>query len=213
MIGRPVWRFLRLMRTYAEGEATFSWKLLATMLRFAGPSALQQSIVTVGSVAVQATINGFGPAVNAGSAAAGRVVDLAAAIPVSYSFALSAYVGQNVGAGKSERMGPGLAGSIAVCGGASLAMTAAFELFPGEIVGLFIPDTDAAIADVLAVGSSYLQVVGAFLALFAVFMLVKAVLRGGGDVGWDAFVTLLSFFILLVLTSGFAHVFGIDVIW
>lgn len=70
-----------------------------------------------------------------------------------------------------------------------------------------------AIADLLAVGSSYLQVVGVFLALFAVFMLVEAVLRGGGDVGWDAFVTLLSFFIRLVLTVGFAHVFGIDVIW
>lgn len=194
-------------------EPVFNGKLLGTMLKFAVPSALQQSIVTVGSVVVQATINGFGAAVIAGSAAAGRVVDLATAIPVNYGFALSSYVGQNIGAKKEERIRPGLWGSIAVCGAISLVMTAIFELFPEQIVSLFIPKTEAALADVLSVGTVYLRVVGAFLIVFTVFMLVKAVFKGSGDMGWFIFVTLLSFFIRLVLTVGFAHVFGVAIIW
>lgn len=120
-----------------KDEPVFDGKLLGTMLKFAVPSALQQSIVTVGSVVVQATINGFGAAVIAGSAAAGRVVDLATAIPVNYGFALSSYVGQNIGANKLERIRPGLWGSILTCGAISLVMTAIFELFPNQIVSLF----------------------------------------------------------------------------
>lgn len=85
-----------------------------------------------------------------GSAAAGRVVDLATAIPVNYGFALSSYVGQNIGANKYERIRPGLLGSIFTCGIISLAMTAIFECFPNEIVGLFVPKTEATLADVLA---------------------------------------------------------------
>ena len=196
-----------------KNEPVFDGKLLGTMLKFAVPSALQQSIVTVGSVVVQATINGFGAAVIAGSAAAGRVVDLATAIPVNYGFALSSYVGQNIGANKLERIRPGLLGSIFTCGAISLVMTAIFELFPNEIVSLFVPKTEAALTDVLAVGSVYLRVVGAFLIVFTIFMLVKAVFKGGGDMGWFIFVTLLSFFIRLVLTVGFAHVFDVDIIW
>lgn len=194
-------------------QPVFNFKLLRTMLKFAVPSALQQSIVTVGSVVVQATINGFGAAVIAGSAAAGRVVDLATAIPVNYGFALSSYVGQNIGANKHERIWPGLKASIITCGAISLVMTAVFELIPHQIVSLFVPKTEAALTDVLAVGSVYLQVVGAFLIVFTIFMLVKAVFKGSGDMNWFIFVTLLSFFIRLVLTVGFASVFGVSIIW
>lgn len=62
-----------------QTEPLFDGGLLLTMLRFALPSALQQSIVSVGSVIVQATINSFGPAVIAGSAAAAKIINLASA--------------------------------------------------------------------------------------------------------------------------------------
>lgn len=135
-------------------------------------------------------------------------MDLATAIPVNYGFALSSYVGQNIGA-KKRKIRPGLWGSILCCGAISLVLTAVFKLFPNQIVSLFVPETEAAIADVLAVGAIYLRVVGAFLIVFTVFMLVKAVFKGSGDI----FVTQLSFFIRLGLTAGFAHVFGVDIIY
>lgn len=191
----------------------FDKMLLVSMLRFALPSALQQSIVSVGSVIVQAVINSFGAAVIAGSAAAAKVVNLATAIPINYSNAYSNYVGQNIGACKEERIWPGLRASIISCGMLSLVMTGIFELFPNQIVGIFIEESEENIEQVIAVGSAYIRVVGAFLVVFSVFMLVKATFKGSGDMSWFIITTLLSFFIRLFLTVGFAHIVGVGIIW
>ena len=191
----------------------FDKSLLFTMLRFALPSALQQSIVSVGSVVVQATINSFGASVIAGSAAAAKVVNLATAIPINYSNAYSNYVGQNVGAGKEERIWPGLRASLFSCGLISLVMTAVFEIFPNQIIGFFIEETETDIEQVAAVGAAYIRVVGAFLIVFSAFMLVKATFKGSGEMSWFIITTLLSFFIRLFLTVGFAKTAGVDIIW
>ena len=193
--------------------AFFDGKLLLTMLRFALPSAIQQSIVSVGSVVVQATINSFGSAVMAGTAAASKVINLAIAIPINYANAYSGFVGQNMGAKKVERIWPGLRASILCCGAVSLGMTALFEIFAEPIIRMFLSETEADVAQALAVGSEYLRVVGACLIVFAAYMLVKATFKGSGDMSWFILTTLLSFVIRLVVTVGFAGRFGVDVIW
>lgn len=191
----------------------FDGKILLTMLRFALPSAIQQSIVSVGSVVVQATINSFGAAVMAGTAAASKVINLAIAIPINYANAYSSYVGQNMGAGKVERIWPGLRSSILCCGAVSLGMTAVFEACAEPIIRMFLSDTETDVAQALAVGSEYIRVVGACLVVFSAFMLIKATFKGSGDMSWFILTTLLSFFIRLVVTVGFAGRFGVDVIW
>ncbi|MCM1262578.1 MAG: MATE family efflux transporter [Butyrivibrio sp.] len=198
---------------YNKGMKFFDKELLLTMLRFALPSALQQSIVSVGSVIVQATINSFGAAVIAGSAAASKVVNLATAVPINFSNAYSNYVGQNMGAGKDERIFPGLKASVLSCGALSLILTAAFELFPNQIISIFIDSSEVELEQVIAVGSAYIRVVGAFLVVFSTFMLVKATFKGSGDMSWFIITTLLSFFIRLFLTVGFAKIAGVDIIW
>lgn len=191
----------------------FDGNLLLTMLRFAVPSALQQSIVSVGSVVVQATINSFGSAVMAGTAAASKVINLAIAIPVNYANAYSSFVGQNIGAKRVERIWPGLRSSILCCGTVSLGITVMFELFAEPIIRLFLSETEADVVQALAVGAEYIRVVGACLVVFSAFMLIKATFKGSGDMSWFILTTLLSFFIRLVVTVGFAGTFGVDVIW
>lgn len=196
-----------------QTEPLFDGGLLLTMLRFALPSALQQSIVSVGSVIVQATINSFGPAVIAGSTAAAKIINLASAVPINYSNAYSNYVGQNIGAGRTERIWPGLRSSMICSGAACAVMTLVLELFPDRIIRMFVQETDADLMQVLAVGTDYIKVVGAFLVLFSCFMLLKATFKGSGDMGWFIFTTLLSFFVRLFLTVGFAKAAGVDIIW
>ena len=191
----------------------FDGRQLLIMMRFALPSALQQSIVSVGSVVVQATINSFGSAVMAGSAAASKVINLATASPINYSNAYSGYVGQNVGAGKTERIRPGLNASLLCCGAVSLGMTAGLTVFAEPVIRLFLSETDTDIARAVAVGSEYIRVVGACLVVFTAYMFVKATFKGSGDMSWFILTTLLSFFIRLVVTVGFAGRFGVDVIW
>ncbi|MBP3577082.1 MAG: MATE family efflux transporter [Lachnospiraceae bacterium] len=198
-----------------EGGKTvfFDGKLLLIMLRFALPSAIQQSIVSVGSVVVQATINSFGAAVMAGTAAASKVINLAIAIPINYANAYSGYVGQNMGAGKLERIWPGLRSSLLCCGIISLGMTVLLEAFAEPIIRMFLSEADADIVRALSVGSEYIRVVGACLIVFTAYMLIKATFKGSGDMSWFILTTLLSFAIRLVVTVGFAGRFGVDVIW
>ena len=209
----------RLFREFpvqkAESGKTvfFDGKLLLIMLRFALPSAIQQSIVSVGSVVVQATINSFGAAVMAGTAAASKVINLAIAIPINYANAYSGYVGQNMGAGKLERIWPGLRSSLLCCGIISLGMTVLLEAFAEPIIRMFLSDADADIVRALSVGSEYIRVVGACLIVFTAYMLIKATFKGSGDMSWFILTTLLSFVIRLVVTVGFAGRFGVDVIW
>ena len=196
-----------------EGEALFDSTLLATMLKFALPSALQQSIVSFGSVIVQATINSFGSAVIAGSAAASKIINLAIAIPINYANAYSNYVGQNMGAKKLERIWPGLKYSILCCGAVSLVMTFVLFCFAEPIIRMFVSETDADMMQVLAVGTEYVKVVSSCLIVFSTFMLIKGTFKGSGDMSWFILTTLLSFFIRLIITVGFAGTFGVDVIW
>jgi len=202
-----------VQKTDSGRNRLFDGKLLFTILRFALPSALQQSIVSVGSVVVQATINSFGSAVMAGTAAASKVINLAIAVPINYSNAYAGFVGQNMGAGKTERIWPGLKSSLLCCGAISLGMTALLCSFAGPIIRMFLSDTEADITAALAVGIEYVRVVGACLVVFAAYMLVKATFKGSGDMSWFILTTLLSFFIRLVITVGFAGRFGVDVIW
>jgi len=78
---------------------------------------------------------------------------------------------------------------------------------------MFVQDEEANLTQVMDVGVEYIRVVGAFLVVFAVFMLIKSVFKGSGDMGWFIWVTLLSFLVRLVLTVGFAGVFGVGIIW
>lgn len=195
-----------------EQARIFDGQLLLTMLRYAVPSALQQSVVSVGSVVVQATINSFGAAVIAGTSAASKVVNAASAVPINFGNALSGYVGQNIGAGKTQRIKPGVRAGILICGSMALVMTAVLELFAEPVIRLFLKEEED-MAAVTAVGARYIRTVGAFLLLFTVYMLVKAVFKGAGDMSWFIFCTLISFIIRLVLTVRFAGRYGTGVIW
>ena len=81
------------------------------------------------------------------------------------------------------------------------------------MIRMFVSETDADMMQVLEVGTEYVQVVGACLVVFSTFMLIKATFKGSGDMSWFILTTLLSFFIRLVVTVGFASTFGVDVIW
>lgn len=189
----------------------FDWELLITMLRFAAPAAIQQSIVSVGSVVVQATINSFGTIVMAACAGASKIINLTTVVAINYSNAFSSYVGQNIGARKIDRIYDGLQASLLCCGGISLVMTVLLEVFAKPLMGLFVSGENA--ADAIATGAVYICVTGAFLILFAFYMLTKAVFKGSGDMGWFLFVTLLSFAIRLVLTTFLAPRVGVFMIW
>lgn len=203
----------RKMRRIGMGRAErlFDRTEFARMMRIAIPAALQQSVVSIGNVCVQTVTNGFGPAVMAGCSAANKAISLVSTVPINWGNALSNYVGQNVGAEKPERISEGVRESVLVTGGISVVMSLVLELMPEQIIGWFVDGEN--VREVIQVGASYLRVVSAFLVVFAVYMVVKSVFKGTGDMNWFVGLTLSSLGIRVLCAFTLAQVVGQSILW
>lgn len=202
----------KMRRLFTEkAERLFDRTEFVRMMQIAVPAALQQSVVSMGSVCVQTVTNGFGPAVMAGCSAANKAVNLVSAIPINWGNALSGFVGQNIGAGKPERIGRGVKASLLSCGTASLVMTLFMELAPETMIGWFVEGEGA--AEVIRAGASYLRVTGLFLVIFSIYMIIKSVFKGAGDMNWFVGLTLGSLGIRVLCAFLLAPVFGESILW
>ena len=196
---------------FGKREYTFDRMELVRMMRIAVPAALQQSVVSLGNVCVQTVTNSFGSGVMAGCTAANKAVNLVSAVPINWGNALSNYVGQNVGAGRPERIRQGVRASLLVTGGISLVMILLMELVPEQMIGWFVEGEDA--QEVIRVGASYLRVVGWFLTVFSGYMVIKSVFKGVGDMRWFVGLTLSSLGIRVLFAFVLAPVLGAPVLW
>lgn len=203
----------RKMRRIGMGKADrlFDRTEFVKMMRIAIPAALQQSVVSLGNVCVQTVTNSFGAAVMAGCSAANKAVNLVSTVPINWGNALSNFVGQNVGAGKPERIREGVKASVLVTGIISVIMGVLLEIFPEEIINWFVDGEEA--AEVIAVGADYLRAVAPFLVVFAVYMCIKSVFKGTGDMGWFVGLTLSSLGIRVVCAFTLAAVVGRPILW
>ena len=101
------------------------------------PSGLQNSVVSLANVIVQANINAFGAQAMAGCGAYSKLEGFAFLPVTCFSMALATFVSQNVGAGRPDRvrssMRFGLAASCLLAEGIGVGM---FALAP-QLIGLF----------------------------------------------------------------------------
>ena len=87
---------------------------LARVLRIGLPMGVQSAVLSAGMMVIQRVINGFGSAVVAGYAAAGKVDQIPSMALSNLGVATATYMGQNAGArdeGASARVSPGPRGS------------------------------------------------------------------------------------------------------
>lgn len=172
---------LKLRGMSTEGRPTlFNRAILGKICRVAGPSTLQQSIVSIGLICLQSVVNGFGPSAMAGYAAAGRVDSVTVLPMVAMGTAVSTFTAQNIGAKKLDRIPKGYIAAIKMALVIGLAVAALLFLFGGALVGLFVAD-NIENAEVIAIGTQYLRVSSAFYFLFGLMNTHSGVLRGAGD--------------------------------
>ena len=141
---------IRLMRVNADyrvdiREIRFQRQMLGRITRYGIPSGFQNSIIGFANVVVQSYINYFGPMAMAGAGAYSKIEGFAFIPITSFAMALTTFVSQNIGAGKSERaaagakFGTGLTAALAEIIGIVTFVTApalisAFDRTPEVIV-------------------------------------------------------------------------------
>lgn len=158
----------------------FDLQILKELAGLSSLTCLQQSIMNFGILMVQGLVNSFGPTVMAAFAAAVKI-DAFAYMPVQdFGNAFSTFIAQNYGAKKEDRIRRGIrsAARCVVC--FSLIVSILVVVFARQLLLLFIKPEET---EVLAVGMSYLRIVGIFYfgigTLFMLYGLYRAVNRPG----------------------------------
>lgn len=139
------------------------------------PAGIQMSLVAIGAMVVMSKINSFGKEYTA-AYNVGSKLDSLAFLPVqSLSNAVTAFVGQNMGARRQDRARQGIRVTVAAAVVWSAVMLVLIPLGP-TLVGFF-SDTPAVIHS----GAVYLKSIMPFYFLFSVMFSLNNAMRGAGD--------------------------------
>lgn len=140
------------------------------------PIAVQNSMIALSCIFLQGVINGFGESLVAANTALGRIEQLVQQPYNSLGAAITTFTGQNVGAGKLDRVKKGYkVGFISVVI-FSLIMLIPGQFFGEQIVGIFVQDQE-----VIAIGAKGLAITSWFYFFLGMIYVARSVLNGVGD--------------------------------
>lgn len=171
----------------------FDRELFRQIMGIGLPAGIQMSLVAVGSMVIMSKVNSYGEAYTAGYNVGYRLDQLAFLPVQSLSNAVTAFVGQNIGAKRLDRARRGVRVTMGSAVVWSLAMTAL--LIP---CGPFFISIFSQTPAVIDAGAAYLQGIMPFYALFAVFFTLNNAMRGAGESVFPMVNTILSLILLRV---------------
>lgn len=167
---------MKTIKMEKESEV-FSMSMLKQIGRVAIPSILQQSFISVGNIFIQGLVNSYGSSVIAGYSAAIKLNTFTITSFTTLGNGMSNFTGQNIGAGKEERVKKGFVSAI------QLAIVIAIPFFflyffGGNImIKLFVEDGTK---EALHTGEQFLKIVSPFYFIVLIKLMADSVLRGGG---------------------------------
>ena len=162
--------------------------------------ALQNAIIAVGSMVVQFVINGYGMLFLAGFTATNKLYGLLEIAATSYGFAVTSYVGQNLGARLVRRIKQGQRSAAVLALITSVVIAGAMLLFGRLVLGLFISGEPGEVEASLDIAYHYLSIMSVCLPILYMLHIYRSALMGLGD----TVVPMLSGFAEMVVRIGVA---------
>lgn len=155
---------------------TFDKALFVKAMKLGIPSGIQQALFSVGIMVMQTLVNGYGSSYIAGFMGANKI-DTFAFMPIqSFTTAITTYTGQNIGAGRLDRVKLGAKAGMVLSVGCSIIIGALIYPFSGILMRMFNQNPD-----VISAGVGYLHNVLPFYSLLAISFMYNSVLRGAGE--------------------------------
>lgn len=198
--GIYLFRKVELAR-FHRGQFRFDREMFQTSLRLGVPTSIQQCSVGLGMVLMQRLINSFGVDVTAAISASMKLESFAMVPIMMFYMGLSNFTGQNMGAGKLDRIKRGyhqsLVMAMVTCAGIVLLL-----IFAGPYAVGFFNMNEAA----TAVGIEYLQTLAGFFLIFCLMYITNGVLQGSGDVAYPTAGSMTSLAIRVIVANVMATV-------
>ena len=148
---------------------------VASMARVGMPAALIGMLFSVVYVAFTRSASRFGPASLAIVGIANRIEAIQFMSAAAIGTAAAALVGQNLGAGRSDRAAEAIRTGVRWAIGFSIVLTVVLVAFPHAFIGLFTAD-----AQVQRVGAPYLRVLSLCLAFVGAEVVMSEAVIGSG---------------------------------
>lgn len=188
-------RLMRAQDSYqvSLNQLHISKTLLRQIIANGLPAGLQNSIISIANVVVQANINAFGPAAMAGCGSYFKIEGFGFLPITCFALALTTFVSQNIGAGKYDRVRKGSRFGI-------LCSILCAELV-GIVIYLLAPVFIAGFnreAEVIAFGTTHARTVTLFYFLLAFSHCLAGIFRGAGKATVPMFVMLICWCIIRV---------------
>lgn len=161
--------------------------LTGEIVRLGLPSGLTQAVFSMASIVVQRLTNSFGEMIMAVSVVVMRVDGFAMLPNFTFGIALTTFVGQNVGAGRMDRVHEGVRSGLRAGLAIAAALVAMILLGGRPLMGLFtqtqaVVDTSMHMMKILAVG---------YIAM-AITQSLSGVMRGAGDTVTPMWISLVT---------------------
>ncbi len=164
----------------------FDRALLKKTVSYGWASAMQQATVQLGKIGIQAIVNTMGVSVSAAFAVVNRIDDYAYIPEQNIAHGMTAFMAQNKGAGREDRVDRGFKSGMLLEIGYGIIIFIVCFAFASPLMRLFVSD-----AEVIGHGVAYLRLISAMYLLPAVTNGLQGYFRGVGDLK----ITLLSSFI------------------
>lgn len=168
--------------------------LLGKILKIGLPTGVQNIVISLSNVIVQSSVNSFGAVAMAGFAAYIKVDGFNILPVLSFSMAATTFVGQNVGAGRLDRVKKGMYVSVAmgiiytVCTGVLLL------IFAPQVIGVFTQNKQ-----VVEYGVYIMKFFCPFYWMLGILHILAGTIRGTGKTMQAMVVFLFSLCIFRVL--------------
>ncbi|MDL2232800.1 MATE family efflux transporter [Ruminococcaceae bacterium OttesenSCG-928-L11] len=156
-------------------------EMLGRLFALGTPTAFQNAVIGFGGVVVQNVINSFGMVFIAGFTATNKLYGLLELAATSFGFSLVTYTGQNLGAGKYERIRSGVKWGLVLGIGVAAVISVCMLLFGEGIVGMFISDSPELKTQAVAVAFQYLKIMSYWLFILYMLYVYRSALYGLGD--------------------------------
>ena len=145
------------------------------------PMAFQNCIIAIGGMILQFVINGFGVLFIAGFTATNKLYGILEMAATSYGYSMITYAGQNLGAGKSDRIRKGLRAALGIALGTSVAIALIMLVFGRFFLSWFISGTPEEVEQTMQIAYFYLAIMSVSLPILYILHVVRSTIQGMGN--------------------------------
>lgn len=179
------------------------------LLKMGVPMGLQYSITAIGSMVMQSANNGLGSVYVSGFTAAMRIKQFMMCPFDAIATAVSVFCGQNLGAGKPERIKQGIRQGVLIGVGYGLFI-GIVTIFGGKYLSLLFIKENA--VEVLDASAKYLRCLGFFFWSIGILNVCRMTTQGLGFSGRAIFSGMMEMIARIVVSLVFVPMFGFTAI-